>query len=668
MSKKASIVQVQPFIPASTQLPEITVKAVILGIILAVVLAASSTFAGLKIARTISGSIPAALISMLVLRRFKKSNILENNMVQTIASAGETVAAGAIFTLPALIIMGYWQAFDYTQVAIITVIGGSLGVLFSIPIRASMLVKDPLPYPEGVATGEILKAGESTEGSSKLLLTASLFSAAVSFLQAGFKVAGEQVQYWTRIGGTAMGGNLFLSPILVAAGYIVGTRGLVPFAIAGLLTWGLAIPVFVAAQGGVPEAANIGAALAVVHKMHFKYVGIGVFAVGGLWSVICLTQQIVSALRLSFASMKNHKEVYANTPRTERDIPFKYVLMGTGAVALLTTAFFAYWLMQANLGLSMGIAWALVAFTLIAVLVLSFMAAAAAAYIVGMVGTTSLPTSGITIASIIIFSAGILGILYSVDFIAQPALALKIAALVIMFAAIVCIAAALSGDNMQDLKAGQLVGATPWKQQLMLLVGAIVSALVIPFILQTTFEAYGISDILPRAGMDPAQALPAPQATLMAMVAQGFFVGRLPIQMIVAGGLLAIMAIMLDTFLKRRGSTSGFSPLLFAAGVYLPFGYVMGFVVGGVLRAIAKRGAPKKDGVCEDSDAGVLCASGIIAGEAILGALLTIPFAYYQTTDVFALKFDWLTPNVETGFGLVLYMGICLFLYKQARR
>ena len=667
MSKKPSAVQVQPFIPASSKLPEITVKAVVLGIILAVVLAASSTFAGLKIARTISGSIPAALISMLVLRRFKKSNILENNMVQTIASAGETVASGAIFTLPALIIMGYWQSFNYFQVAIITVIGGSLGVLFSIPIRSSMLVKEPLPYPEGVATGEVLKAGESTEGSTKLLLIASLFSAVVSFLQIGLKVAGEQVQYWTKVGSTAMGANLFLSPILMAAGYIVGSRGLVAFTVAGLLTWGLAIPIFVASQG-LPEAADIAASLSMIHKSHFKYVGIGIFAVGGLWSVISLMQQIASALRLSFASMKNHNDIYANTPRTERDIPFKYVLIGTGIIALLTTAFFIQWLLQADLGLSTGIACMLITFTLIAVLVLSFMAAAAAAYIVGMVGTTSLPSSGITISSIIVFSTGLLGILCSVDFVGQPALALKIAALVIMFAAIVCIAAALSGDNMQDLKAGQLVGATPWKQQLMLLVGAIASALVIPFILQTTFEAYGISDIMPRVGMDPAQALPAPQATLMAAVAQSFFVGRLPMQMILGGCCVGVIAIIIDVFLQRRGSESRFSPLLFAAGVYLPFGYVMGFVVGGVLRALAKRGVPKKAGVSEDSDAGVLCASGIIAGEAILGALLTIPFAYYQTTDVFALKFHWLTPNVETGFGLVLYAGIGLFLYKQAKR
>lgn len=671
MSKKAQETQgatVQPFIPASTHLPEITLKAVVLGIVLAVVLAASTTFVGLKIARSIAGSIPAALVSMVVLRRFKKSNILENNMVQTIASAGEVVAAGAIFTLPALIIMGYWQSFDYAQVAIITVIGGSLGVLFSVPIRRSMVVQEKLPYPEGVAIGEILKAGESTQGATKILLKATALSAFVSFLQTGFKIATEQVQYWTRLGGTAMGGSLFLSPVLMAAGYIVGLRGLIAFVTGGLLVWGLAIPLWVALQG-LPEAADVASALAMIHKNNFRYVGVGILAVGGLWSVISLIKQIGSALHLSFASMKDHNQA-TNTPRTDRDIPFHYVLWGAGLIAALAGAFFFNWISQADLGLSVGTYWTLIVFSVLAVLVVSFMAAAAAAYIVGIVGTTSLPISGITIAAMIAFAGCLLFILSSVDFTAQADLALKVAALVIIFAAIVCTAAAVSGDNMQDLKAGQLVGATPWKQQLMLLIGAIASALVIPFILQTTFEAYGIGDILPRAGMDPAQALPAPQAMLMATVAKGFFVGHLPMNMIFSGAAVALVAIILDEYLKRGKSGYRFPPLLLALGVYLPFGYVMGFLVGGLVRAWAKSGTNHKKGsaVSEDSDRGILCASGIIAGEAILGALLTIPFAYYQSTDIFALKFEWLTPGIETGLGLMLYLGICLFLYRQAKQ
>ena len=207
--------EVVPFIPASKSLPEITPRALVLGIFLAVVLAASSTFVGLKIARTIAASIPAALISMLILRRFKSANILENNMVQTIASAGEVVAAGVIYTLPALILMGYWQSFNYLQTTMIAMIGGILGVLFSVPLRRTMIVKDKLPYPEGLATGEVLRVGEDTQaGSAKVLLKASLFSAGLAFLQSGFKIAGEHVQYWTKAGSTAFGASLALSPVL----------------------------------------------------------------------------------------------------------------------------------------------------------------------------------------------------------------------------------------------------------------------------------------------------------------------------------------------------------------------------------------------------------------------------------------------------------------------
>lgn len=210
-SENMDYIQIEPYIPASKSLPEVTIRALILGILLAILLAASSTYVGLKIARTIAGSIPAALISMMVLRRFKNANILENNMVQTIASAGEVVAAGVIFTLPALILMGYWQSFDYLQTVLITIIGGVLGVMFSVPLRRNMVVKENLPYPEGLATAEVLKAGEETKGSTKVLLAGSLISAIFSFLQTGFKMASEQIAFWTKAGSTAFGGSLMFS-------------------------------------------------------------------------------------------------------------------------------------------------------------------------------------------------------------------------------------------------------------------------------------------------------------------------------------------------------------------------------------------------------------------------------------------------------------------------
>ncbi len=655
-------VRVEPFVPASKILPEITTRGVLLGIFLAILLAASNTFMGLKIARTIAGSIPAALISMMVLRRFKSANILENNMVQTIASAGEVVSAGVIFTLPALILMGYWESFDYVQTVIITIIGGVLGVMFSVPLRRMMVVKDNLPYPEGLVVGEILKAGEDTKGSTKVLIKGALIAAVFSFLQTAFKVVGEQLAYWTKVGSTAFGASIVLSPVLMAAGYIVGIRALVAFVVGGILTWGVGIPLFVFLYG-LPEAPDLASSLAAIQKANFRYVGVGVLAVGGIWGVVSLIKPITAAIKASFHAMKMQGGEFALTIRTDRDLPFKYVLMGIIGISIPTFILFFTFVNGANLGLSSLLFWATVVFAVAFTLVVGFVCSAIAAYIVGIVGTTSAPFSGIIIAAIIAFASILLFCLGgSLNFQANPDAALKAAAFVIIFAGIVGVAAALSGDNMQDLKAGQIVGATPWKQQLMLVVGAISSALVIPFILQTTFEAYGIGDILPRAGMDPNQALPAPQATLMSTVAKGFFVGKLPWPMIQIGAAFAVLAIILDEYLKRKGSSIRFPVLLFALGIYLPLSYMTAFLVGGLISLCVEK--KLHDAPRTDTDTGLLFASGLIAGEAILGAVLTIPFAYYQTTEVFALNIGWLTPY-QTPIGVLLYVLLGLYLYKQ---
>lgn len=658
-------IHVEPFIPASKSLPEVTMRALILGILLAILLAASSTFVGLKIARTIAGSIPAALVSMMILRRCKNANILENNMVQTIASAGEVVAAGAIFTLPALILMGYWQSFDYLQTVLITMIGGILGVMFSVPLRRNMVVKENLPYPEGVATAEVLKAGEETKGSTQVLLVGSLFSAVLAFLQSGLKIASEQVAVWTKVGSTAFGASLMFSPVLMGAGYIVGMRGLLSFIVGGVLTWGIGIPWYVS-QFGLPEATDIGAALAAIQKGHFRYVGVGVLAVGGLWCVISLVQQIRNALVSSFAAMKIKGGEFAVTARTDRDLPFQYVLWVVGLIAIPTLILFFTLVNNANFNLSSPLFWSIVIFATLSTLIVGFISAAIAAYVVGIVGTTSLPISGITITAIIAFSSLLLILMGGhIDFSVNTDLALKAGAMVIIFACIVCVAAAVSGDNMQDLKAGQIVGATPWKQQAMLAVGVVASALVIPFILQTTFEAYGIGDILPRPGMDPLQALPAPQATLMATVVKGFFGGKLPWIEICCGMGLAVIAVIIDELLKRSKTGYRFPPLLLALGIYLPLGFVTAFFVGGLVNYFVSLKVSDKKMHEESHNKGILFASGLIAGEAILGAILTIPFAYYQSTDIFTLKLQWLLPY-QNVFAALLYLVMCITLYKYS--
>jgi putative OPT family oligopeptide transporter len=453
--------------------------------------------------------------------------------------------------------------------------------------------------------------------------------------------------------------------VLMAAGYIVGMRGLFALIIGAVLTWGIAIPIFVS-MNGLPEAPDLASAMGMIQKAHFRYVAVGVLAIGGLWSVISLMKPIVEAFKVSMQAMKTHKSEFATMLRTDRDMPFKYVIWGVIGLAIPIFILFFSVIESAHFAVHGTVFWSMVFFATIFSLVVAFIASAIAAYITGIVGTTSLPISGITIFAILAFSSILLLILKPyVDFNVNADLALKAAGIVIIFAAVICIAAALSGDNMQDLKAGQLVGATPWKQQLMLAIGAVAAALVIPFILQTTFEAYGIGDVLPRAGMNPEHALPAPQATLMATVAKGFFVGQLPWNMILVGAALAVFAIVFDIYLKKTNSSYRFPPLVFALGIYFPLGYVTAFFVGGLVRALAHWGKFKDN--ASETNHGILCASGIIAGEAILGALLTIPFAYYQSTDIFALKVEWLTRH-EILIGVFLYLGLCAYLYKRGRK
>lgn len=654
----------KPYISADKKLPEVTVKAVVLGIFLAILLAASSTYMGLKIARTIAGSIPAALVSMMVLRRFKNSNILENNMVQTIASAGEVVAAGVIFTLPALIIMGYWQSFDYFQTMIITVLGAVLGIFFSVPLRRSMVVKEHMPFPEGLATAEVLIAGEDTQGGTKELIVGSVLAAFISFLQSGLKIASEQLQFWTKVGSTGIGVSLMLSPVMMAAGYIVGLAGLLSFIVGGLFTWLIGIPLFGLWQG-LPEAPDLGTSLALIQKNNFRFMGVGILAIGGIWSVLSLMKQIVSAVTTSFAAMKKKGGEFATLKRTDRDIPFRYVIWGILGISIPIFILFFKLLEPANLGLNSLSFYGIVLFATLFSLIIGFICAAIAAYIVGIVGTTSMPISGITIVAIISFSSLLLFFLKGqIDFVINKEAALQVSATVIAFAAIMCLSASVSGDNMQDLKAGYMVGATPWKQQTMLLVGSIASALVIPFILQTTYEAYGIGDILPRPGMDPKQALLAPQATLMATITSGLFSGKMPWNMIQIGVLFGFFAIILDEYLKRTGSKFRFPPLLLALGFYFPFSYVTAFTVGGIIHALVHRQIKARDKALH-ANHGILFASGIIAGEAILGAILTIPFAIYKSTDILALNLPALAP-LYPWIGALLYFTLCVLLYKKA--
>lgn len=652
---------------------EITVRGVLLGLFLAVLLGASSAYLGLKMGRTVSASIPAAMISMIVLRRFKNSSILENNMVQTLASAGESVAGGVIFIFPAVVIMGYWKDFDYWYTACIITLGGVLGVVLSVPLRRVMIIKENLPYPEGLAVAKILQAGDNKDSKDavKSLGVGAMIGSVMSFLQTGFQIASERIHKWVTVGQFSTGYELYLSPILVSAGYIAGIKSSLSYLFGSLCTYLFAIPVFITIRN-ISYDKGVEATIAAVHKAEFKYVAVGVMLVGGIWSLITLSGRVFKALKSSMSALNIQS---GNVSRVDRDIPFKYIVITVACMIgpmmifldrFLSVGEFA----QNNKGTILFV-------SIVSCLVLSFLAAVIAAYIVGSVGTTSLPVSGVTIGCLFAFSLVLLNIVGSeMNFAINNTAALQAAGFVIMIGAICCVAITMGGDNLQDLKAGHLVGATPWKQQVMLIFGVIASALFIPYVLQMVFMAYGIGDVMPHDGMDPSKTLPAPQAHLMATVASGMFSDTMNTTMLHFGIKVGIILICIELAIRAAGfSNFRLSVILFGLGVYLPLGYAIAFFIGSYIKHVVdvkkaksnKNAKPKSNDEAVDdhaTDHGVLFASGVIAGESILGAVLTIPFAISQDQDMFALA----DKSFEYPLAVGCFVLMCYVMFKYGMR
>lgn len=686
---------VQPYIPADVSLPEMTFKGVVLGIILAIVLAGSNAYLGLKMGQTISASIPAAVISMTVLRLFRRSNILENNIVQTIASAGEVAAAGIIFTIPALIVMGYWLNFHYWQVTFIAILGGVLGVIFSIPLRRALIVESELRFPEGIATAEVLKAGETAHQNAlkarengtqaaantgaRFLIIGAFGASFIKFCQSGLHLLGETVQGWFKVGGAVFGCSTGLSLSMIAAGYIVGMRVCINFVIGIIIAWVIGVPyysLFSTPQDfGLPADADPMSFAMAIRADKIRYIGIGAMIIGGIWVLISLVNPIKNAIKSSLSAFAKGAISGNDIPRTERDIPMTYVLGGIILMAIPLLYMFHHVLNAANLGLSTGLYWMTIGILTTAAIVIGFICSSIGGYMAGIVGSSANPISGITIGSILIISTLIVVLLGSqVVFGVKSEHTLSLAAVTIMIAGVVAVAAAFGCDNLQDLKAGQLVGSTPWKQQLTLLIGAVAGALVVSQIMELLFQAYGIGGVFPREGMDPQHALSAPQATLMASVTQGILEQTLDWSVVRIGMLIGIIVVLVDKFiLEATKSEWRLSVLAIALGVYLPLDITAALVVGGIISAIAQSSVKNQNKGKSEEEAttlvtkterqGLLLSAGIIAGDALVGILLAVPFAAYQSTNVLAI----VGPSFEqTGIilGTLMFLGVCYYMHQ----
>lgn len=678
MSKKTSFT---PFVSADDDLPQITVKAVILGFLLSAILAGANAYLGLKVGMTVSASIPAAVISMAVLRLFKESNILENNIVQTAASAGESLAAGVIFTLPALILLKYWLDFPFMETAAIAMFGGILGVLFTIPLRRALIVESDLQFPEGVATGEVLKAGTEGGAGVKTIIQAGLAAALFKLSQTGLKVFAGSVGGSVKAGKSIFGMGADLSVALLAVGYIVGLNIAVLIFAGGLISWLFGIPIYMAVTSPAEISAIVGAAegydaALAIWSQKIRYLGVGAMVVGGVWALVSLAKPLVDGVKSSMAAVKELKsDGGGNIPRTELDTPINIVVWGIIGLAIPIFIVFMYVIDIGHLSVSSGAYWTAITFGVVFSLFAGFLFSSVAGYMAGLVGSSNNPISGVTIATVLATSLCLLAILGGqVDFTADMEKATTAAAAAIIVGAMIACAAALAGDNLQDLKAGQLVGATPYKQQIMQVVGVVAAALVIAPILSLLFNAYGLGGVFPREGMNPEEMLTAPQATLMQSVAEGVFAQNLEWAMIIIGGLIAVAIIILDQILKSKGSEFRTPVLAVAVGIYLPVELSVPIFIGGMIawgaakavrnRAI-KNGESPEEAETGAERKGLLFSSGLITGEALIGIILAIPFALFESTDALRIMpegLEWLTSLL--GVGAAIFFMI--WLYKVA--
>jgi len=623
-------------------LPEITLKAIILGVILSVVLAGANAYLGLFAGMTVSASIPAAVISMGVLRLFRRSNILENNIVQTAASAGESLAAGVIFTLPALIVLKFWTSFNYWETTIIAALGGVIGVFFTIPIRRALIIEEKLRFPEGVATAEVLKSGEKGGSGLKHIINAGLLGAFFKFGEIGLRLWTGVVEVGTRVGSSIVYFGSNLSPALVSVGYIVGINIAVLVFIGGALNWLVAIPIYAAANAWpIADGSPISAVewANEIWSDKTRFLGVGAMVIGGLWALINLRGSILTGIRSSLATYRVGETTRSeDIPREERDTPIKWVAIGLLISIIPIFAVYAYITKSSAPSLVMAVV----------MLIAGFLFSSVAAYMAGLVGSSNNPISGVTIATIL-FSSLMLFALMGTGSAVGPAAA-------IMVGAVVACAAAIGGDNLQDLKAGHILGATPWKQQVMQMVGVLTAAVVLGPVLILIEKAYGIGIATP----EHPNPLAAPQATLMASVAKGVFNRDLPWDIIIIGMIIAIVVIMLDKVQERKGSSFRLPVLAVAVGIYLPFELSVPIFVGGMISLIVQKVRRNQMAV---GNSGLLFASGLITGEALVGILMAIPIVATGNPDVLAIVKE----PLGTWPGIILLIIVAFLLYRVAK-
>ncbi len=652
--------------PTPTAQKELTVRGLILGILITLVFTAANVFFGLKAGLTFSTSIPAAVISMAILRSLPGSTVLENNIVQTVASVGGTLSS-MIFVLPGLVIVGWWTGFPYWTSALICATGGVLGVMYTIPLRRALVTHSDLPYPEGVACAEVLKVGsgaganaeavEDARAGFRALVVGSVASAAFAFLVGTRVFASDLVRYF-RLGdrGGVTGFDLLLSPALFGIGHLIGLWVGLAIFVGELIAWVWGVPYYSA--GASSAAVDVLARNTWSHQVRF--VGAGTILIAALWTLGKLVKPVYGGIRATLAASRARS---AGDPAalssTERDIPMSAIVVLTliclAPIPVLLANF-------DSTGVLSGYRFALVAGGLIFIVLVSFLVSSVCGYMAGLIGSSNSPLSGIgilaTLGAALLLAGGVRSSLPASAGQALVAYSLFVTSLIF---AVACIA----NNNLQDLKTGQLVGATPWKQQVALVIGVIAGAAVIPPVLDLLNHAYGFAG---APGPTREHALPAPQAGLMSALAQGVLQNNVDWNLIEVGVLIGVAIIIVDVLLRRSLPGAHLSPLAVGLGIYLPTSATLMVVVGSIVGWYYDRSADRRANPASVKQLGLLLACGLIVGEGLMGVLIAALVAFSGKDFPLGLVGDAFADHEAVVIGTAAFAIAVALLYRWAFR
>ncbi|MBA2655467.1 MAG: oligopeptide transporter, OPT family [Tatlockia sp.] len=641
---------------------EITMRAILISIVLTIILATTNTYLALKIGILPSASIPAAIISMSILRFFKNYSILENNLIQTAASAGQAVVGGIVYTAPSLIIIHYWLNFPYWKCLVLAFLGGVLGVLFSIPLRKKLMRDPQLPFPEGKAIAAVLQVAEDKNINMRKIISGGAVGALFDLFQSGFKVIAENFQFWFISNKAIFGMGTGFSAAMIGTGYLVGFNIGGSLLLGGILGWVIGMPLLSAILGFSDAGTSAQTAMA-FWDLKLRYISIGAMLFAGLFSLLVtlkpsITKSLITCKSLFFSRKKRGSIILG----TERDLPNSFILICLMSALIALFILFQNEIDSIQFNVTNVQSMTIVCCFIIYILFMGFIFAAMCGYFSGLLGVSGSPGSGVIVAGALIVAVlfnAYLGSNIGLNF--SHSTMLHAEGIIILVTSIIACIAAIACDNIQDLKVGHIIGATPWKQQVMLLLGILIASAVIPVVMQLLFETYGIAGISNQSGIDQTQTLSAPPAAMIASVIESVFNDTVPWELLEIGAAFIVCFIIFHCFFNKNHFK--FSIIGIATGMYLPLTTTVPLFIGSLLSQFIKRHLNANKNLTttqkeEQHQSGFLIASGLLCGAALMQVVLAGIFAWYRNSEILRLLPESLS---KYSIYLAFITTICLF-------